>query len=450
MEEFTGVIEERDFSTMENLTELYTVPSSILIEFFRKTVEKLDRYACGNEYCSETGEVQAVADSLAVLRMRLIQVQLETLHQIVEDYNSRSAKDSLISIESVQVALRQVGKSRMDGEGCNDGGECLYESMQRMNEAARLAFVRSVINAYQEEIEQKVFGKRQENEEAEGDPLISSSISRQEMLEYFGLVIVALSMDDVQRYLANGGQIDFSGNSSSLQQQADEHSSPETRLLVLQDLFLRAVKGRSITENPTVFILREAKRLLLTETTTSSSNDDQERSKDDDGEEFLRVFENYLSAVRVARENAISTSSLSDLDHDGVTRVVSVTYSEISPMDAGEATSPMSLPPRQSVMDEYRESEQRKNLSMARKASEMQQTLMDQLLVMDEDDRALVLREAKEAHDNFLKEALSIPPGPQRILFMQSIEEENQKKLIMHRLWESKMQNNEEKSLHYS
>jgi len=118
-------------------------------------------------------------------------------------------------------------------------------------------------------------------------------------------------------------------------------------------------------------------------------------------------------------------------------------------MDAGEATSPMSLPPRQSVMDEHRESEQRKNLSMARKASEMQQTLMDQLLVMDEDDRALVLREAKEAHDNFLKEALSIPPGPQRILFMQSIEEENQKKLIMHRLWESKMQNNEEKSLHY-
>jgi hypothetical protein len=337
----------------------------------------------------------------------------------------------------------------MDGEGCNDGEECLYESMQRMNEAARLAFVRSVINAYQKEIERKMFGKRQEIEEAVGDPLINSSISRQEMLEYFGLVIVALSMDDVQRYLAYGGQIDFSEVSSSFQKQADEHSAPETRLLVLQGLFLRAVKGLSITENPTVFILREAKRLLLTET-TSSSTDEQERSKDDGDEEFLRVFENYLSAVRVARENAISSSNLKDLDHDGVTRVVSVTYSEISPMDVGEATSPMSLPPQQSVMDEHRESEQRKNLSMARKASEMQQTLMDQLLVMDEDDRALALREAKEARDNFLKEALSIPPGPQRILFMQSIDEENQKKLIMHRLWESKIANDKEKSPNYS
>ena len=108
-------------------------------------------------------------------------------------------------------------------------------------------------------------------------------------------------------------------------------------------------------------------------------------------------------------------------------------------MDAGEATSTMSLPPQQSIMDEHRESEQRQNLSMARKVSQIQQELLDQLLVMDEDERALTLKEAKKAHDTFLKEALSIPPGPQRILFMQSIDEESQKKLIMHKLWESQL-----------
>lgn len=426
---------------MENMAEvLNAVPSSILIDFFRNTVEKLERYACGNEYCNETGEAQAAVDSLAVLRLRLIQVQLETLHHVVEDYNSRS-QGSHISLESVQIALRQIGESRRDGECCNDGDKCLYEAMQRMNEAARLAFVRSVINAFQEDLdERKLLGKRQEDEV--DDPSIHSTISRQEILEYFGLVIVALTMHEVQQYLTYGGQIDFSGNSSSCRQQAqdEELSTPETRLLLLKGLFLRAVIGHSRTENPTVFILREAKRLLLPDSTSSSANsnnDEQVRSTDD--EEFLRVFENYLSAVRVAKENAISSWNLSHLDRDGVTRVVSVTYSEITPMDAGEATSTMSLPPQQSIMDEHRESEQRQNLSMARKVSQIQQELLDQLLVMDEDDRALTLKEAKEAHDNFLKEALSIPPGPQRILFMQSIDEESQKKLIMHKLWESQL-----------
>lgn len=425
---------------MENMAEeLNPVPSSILIDFFRNTVEKLERYACGNEYCNETGEAQA-ADSLAVLRLRLIQVQLETLHHAVEDYNSRS-QGSVISTESVQRALRQVGETKRDGEDCNDNDKCLYESMQRMNEAARLAFVRSVINAFQEDLEErKLFGKRQEDDD--DDPSINSTISRHEILEYFGLVIVALSMREVQQYLTYGGQIDFSGNSSSCQQQArdEQLSTPETRLLLLKGLFLRAVIGHFRTENPTVFVLREAKRLLLPDSTsssTNSSNDDQVRSTND--EEFLRVFENYLSAVRVAKENAISSWNVSHLDRDGVTRVVSVTYSEISPMDAGEGTSAMSSPPQPSIMDEHRESEQRQNLSMARKVSQIQQALLDQLLGMDEDDRAFTLKEAKETHDNFLKEALSIPAVPQRILFMQSIDEESQKKLIIHKLWESKL-----------
>jgi hypothetical protein len=75
-------------------------------------------------------------------------------------------------------------------------------------------------------------------------------------------------------------------------------------------------------------------------------------------------------------------------------------------------------------MDEHKESERSKNLLMARKAAEMQQKLLDQLLTMVAEDWQLTLRDATEANDIFLKEALSITPGPQRVLFMQSINEE--------------------------
>jgi hypothetical protein len=430
---------------MARLAEINpAVPSSIIVAFFRRSTEKLERYARGSEYVYNQGsteeEVPSAADSLGELRRLLIQVQLKTLHHVVEDYNSSNNGDnksqvSFISAESVQLALRKVGENRMD-----DDGNCLYEPMQTMNEAARLAFARSVITAYRHHLDPKIYFNRQE--EMEDGDRATSMISRQEMLEFFGLVMVALSMEEVQCYLNTGRNIDFSGNLTSVQEQpqAAELSDPDMRLSLLQGLFLRAVLGRSVPENPTVFVLREASRVLVPG--TISSNDLQKRTNDD--EEFLRAFENYLSAVRVARENAISFSQLSDLDQDGVTRVVSVTYSEKSPNTEGEAT--VSLPPQLSVMDEHKESAQRKNLVMARKAAEMQQALLDQLLKMDEEDRQLTLRDAKEAHDNFLKEALSITPGPQRVLFMQSIDEEKQKKLIMHKLWESMLANKAEKS----
>jgi hypothetical protein len=420
------------------------VPSSILVAFFRRSTEKLERYARGSEYImynkGNTEEEVPSAGSLGELRRNLIQLQLEALHHVVDDYNSSNigdnkSQDSIISTESVQLVLRKVGESKMD-----DDGNCLYEPMQTMNEAARLAFARSVITVYRYHLDPEVYCNRQE--EMEDDERATLMVSRQEMLEFFGLLRVALSMDEVQCYLSAGRKIDFSGNSASLQEQpqATEISDHDMRLSLLQGLFLRAVLGRSVTENPTVFVLREASRLLVPG--TISSNDKQKRTNDD--EEFLRAFENYLSAVRVARENAISSSQLSDLDQDGVTRVVSVTYSEKSPIIDDEATLP--LPPQLSVMDEHKESEQRKNLLMARKAAEMQQKLLDQLLTMNEEDRQLTLRDAKEANDIFLKEALSITPGPQRVLFMQSIDEEKQKKLIMHKLWESMLANNAEKS----
>ncbi len=127
-----------------------------------------------------------------------------------------------------------------------------------------------------------------------------------------------------------------------------------------------------------------------------------------------------------------------------MTRVVSVAYSEKSHIVDDAATLP--LPPQLSVMDEHKESEQRKKLLMAHKAPEMQQKLLDQLLTLDKEDWQLTLRDAKEANGIFLKEALSITPGPQRVLFMQSIDEEKQNKLIMHKLWESMLANYAEKS----
>ena len=40
--------------------------------------------------------------------------------------------------------------------------------------------------------------------------------SRQELLEYFGLFIVAVEIEEVQRYISSGELIDFSGNAAFL------------------------------------------------------------------------------------------------------------------------------------------------------------------------------------------------------------------------------------------
>mmetsp|Transcript_18316 Transcript_18316/g.18574 ORF Transcript_18316/g.18574 Transcript_18316/m.18574 type:complete len:82 (+) Transcript_18316:1-246(+) len=72
----------------------------------------------------------------------------------------------------------------------------------------------------------------------------------------------------------------------------------------------------------------------------------------------------------------------------------------------------------------------------------MHQEILGELLGMDEDDRTDALAHAKEVHDGFMDEALGIPAGPERVLFLQSVGSERQRELIMHKLWEGMLAKN--------
>jgi hypothetical protein len=78
-------------------------------------------------------------------------------------------------------------------------------------------------------------------------------------------------------------------------------------------------------------------------------------------------------------------------------------------------------------------------LKMAAQAASMQQKILDEFMSMSERDRNEQLTKARKAHDLFLQDAMALPPGPQRIEFLQNISSEQQKLLLIHKLWESRL-----------
>ena len=89
-------------------------------------------------------------------------------------------------------------------------------------------------------------------------------------------------------------------------------------------------------------------------------------------------------------------------------------------------------------MEEQNEERQRNQLQMAQKASQLQQSIMQQLLDMDEEKRRECLMDARNVHEKFLQDALALPPQ-ERIPFMQNVQPDVQKKLLMYKLWEGRL-----------
>ena len=77
----------------------------------------------------------------------------------------------------------------------------------------------------------------------------------------------------------------------------------------------------------------------------------------------------------------------------------------------------------------------RQEFAMAQKASLLQKEIMDELQTMSKEEREKKLKEAKNCHDIFIKEAVGKPAGRERLHFMQNVGASKQKMLLMHKLW---------------
>ena len=362
------------------------VPSALLIAFLEAATKALDE-------CQLSGR-EDLQDplSLSDLRKQMLQTQMTCLHQVVSASTLDATAAATVSVEDVQHALRNLPPDVSD---------------QAMNEAARRAFCRLVLH-------QECLWEERDN----GRHLIrSGKIDRSALLEFMALCNTAIKLPEASSHLATGAPL------FGIQGTLAAPRFASKRMERIQHMLMTAVGY-----DP-AFGTEEIKRIFFTPKTPNEFTGDRE---------IEEQFGQLLSSMHVAITNAsLEESHLSDTDEGGVTRVVSVTYSEkVVPPDQVHEGQSIGAPRLQETARE----EQNQDLRIARDAAALQQSILGQLLAMDEGDRHEALQLAKEANDAFMKRLMDLPVGPERIDFMRSMDSKTQQQLLMHKIWTGLLQ----------
>ena len=149
-----------------------------------------------------------------------------------------------------------------------------------------------------------------------------------------------------------------------------------------------------------------------------------------------------------------------------MTKVVSVQYSEINLVtghdDHGHPTAAqskdsavmnsstlswrntptISTAPRTESMkeqDDFSDAEQKRRLRLATEAAQMEQDLLQRLRNLSESEREKQLEKAKQCSEDFLQKIATLPSGQERVLFLQSVTNEQKQLLAIHKLWANYM-----------
>jgi hypothetical protein len=351
---------------------------------------------------------------------------------------SRSSKVGSISNHSPRLGtscepIEERSESR-------DLRELLAEAVEQTNELARQAFARSVLivewRNYHDinNIEKKHPPQsRRDLKDAHDGNIDDGSI-----LEYFGMMMAAVQLSEVQQFLRHGS-MDFlrSTHADNSLTQGFYGSSADNRLLQIQRLYWRALgwDPRHGTE--------QLNRLVSFGCTTCSNNDYPVNAK------VLETVEQYASAMIVAVTNAsiINTGSEiypSELTDDGTTRVVSVSYSEKImnlPRDApdSDCIHPSLSAPTCNTINEHASTQQRSELNAAKATAILQQQIWDEFQLLDPREQMDTVEEATRAHNDFLEKVASTPPGAERIQLIQSMDDGMQRLLMIYKLWSSRI-----------
>jgi hypothetical protein len=388
------------------------VPKLVLLNFFHSATSALEK--CSVEY----------PQALSFLRMIVLDEQKRCLDQVVKDFNFQKLDvDPTLTIDIVQESLK--GLSLLN--------DCLEDdvkiAMDRMNDCARLALTRLVLQSECLKVS---------NESSEYENLNRSDpMSRTDILEFCGLCTIAVQLPNVHRHLLHGIPL-FDCDGKILLNRKDDSSSqfPEQRLHAIQRLILRALGYEP--DHGT----NEIKRIFYSSTGNSEFSGDSE---------LLDIFATMESAMNVILTNAtlyVTQNSLfSDREEGGVTRIVSVNYSEKLidassglelPLEEGFSTA-SDIAPTSQIMENTQTDKERKldELRIARDASRLQQEILGELLSMRDEERETKLQLAKEEADKFVRNVMQIPAGSDRIMYMQTMDAQTQKLLAMHKLWES-------------
>ncbi len=479
---------------MSESTLIHGVPSEILLFFFRRAKAQLENYvyhppSTSSESTSTSTSTStrssndANADTpipIKIHQQYILDEQMTVLNDIVKDYNR--VKKTEITVQTVQNSLRVLGSSSssstVDGvtETENDGSDAmLKKAMKEMNDAARKAFCKSVLCSeyywYKQQKEKQKEKHKHSQEQQQGlveeeqrrhqkgwnqsvldlmmldynkveRALIGESnnndgdhnhdqevahLKRQLTLDFCGLCTTAYKLPEVQQYIQSGKEMNFldvddrtEDNDQDDQDDSTSTSSTHQRISHVQQMIICALGYEPYYSSQELIQKQMA-------------------AVDDNDIELKEAVNTFIVLLQEITRDALNynmqeqKNTLTDEKEGGVTRVVAVNYSEREVTTGGGSASSSEAPMNQRMVEQHEEM-QREQLQMAQKAAQLQRMILSELFEMEEEEREKCLLDAKKAHEGFLKDAMALPLTD-RVAFMQNINPDLQKKLLMYKLW---------------
>jgi len=388
----------------------------------------------------------------------------QTSGVVGDDNGSNDDAILAVTLEDVQSRLRELGSkdlSNVDWGGDDKVRHSLFARMAEMNNAARLAFARSALWAEAEwvdyfkrkraydDTDDDVSSGMQDAEDVETQTIKAGRqgrhlrqtedglgpMERSAIIEFCGLCSAAVRLPEVLGHLQDGRNIfqlpssELEGGGKKPQYRRVDRARrflPQYWIRNLQHMLLRAVGYDH------EFGMMELRSVLL-------RVEHPENGHGESDPELSAAVVEFSMALQEAGSRATSSclkEGLSDQHEGGVTRVTSVKLTEKIINHKGRAFGRShDEAPSQERMEQHSEEDRRVQLSMMQKAAALQQSILTSLLDMEEEQRNEQLKEAKIVHEEFMKGAIELPLGPERVNFIQNISPEKQKMLLIYKLW---------------
>jgi hypothetical protein len=449
-------------STSDNDDEL------VLTEFFRQATSVLDITSPESEIDHYLSSSSSSLPSLHEIRTLILTKQTECLQASIDRCVIVVHKDTnheIYTVQRLQNALRNCSQQP------NLYSSSVWNDMARMNDAARLAFCRLVLCA---EVlwdivpasESQSSSSSSRRDATRHRVLISTgTMPSSDVLEFCGLCCAAVRLPTVLQHLQSATPLfpNF--------QLADDRISvmpttrfqlPQQRLERIQRLFLRA-----LGYHPD-YGTKEIKRMFY----STSFPTKNEIDLDGEVHAIFRSMEQQMEKVlrdvtaAITHNNFFATSS-DNCDDDGVTRVVSVSYTEkfvdaltgqdISTIDDPESyNANCNVAPSSLTMEGYEVNDEdvhasnsitnehgrRQELDVARRAAILQQEILGELLSLRDEQRDEKLREANTIVDDVMQHILSLPIGSERISYISNLDPKTQRCMAMKKIWDAMLKAN--------
>lgn len=385
----------------------------------------------------------------------------QTSGVVGDDNGSNNDAIATVTLEDVQSRLRELGSKDLSNvewsrdDNVKDG---LFARMSEMNDGARLAFARSALWAEVEwvdyfkrpyddndddgssgmqdlrEVETQIIRAGRQGRHLRHTEDGLGPMERSAIIEFCGLCSAAVRLPEVLGYLQDGRNIfppppsELEGGEKTGYRRADRARRfiPQHWIRSLQHMLIRAVGYDH------EFGMMELRRVILSAEQPGNGDGESDPELVTAVVEFSRSL---LEAESRATSNCLK-EGLSDQHEGGVTRVTSVKLTEKVVNHGGNMFSRShDEAPSQERMEQHSEEDRRAQQAMIQKAAALQHSILTSLQDMEEEQRNEQLKEAKTVHEEFIKGAMELPPGPERVGFMQNISPEKQKMLLIYKLW---------------